>query len=381
MITFLASLLCVYIAWWMFSAQFRSFLYCEWEKKPFTTIEHLKGVVPHIFKQLSPQNVVAQGFVDSELKLLNQRRSFMLFSFQRLAVIVPGIMLLCVLELEIFIALAVVATILLAVLFKKPSRWMQIAFLAGVFFTAYQWSFYQASQWIFAADTSPIVYLLTDARTYTVLGFLGASILLTLILRIEFWSLWLASILFFAGGIAYLNFVALILGQALGWAIFWFIKSRQSSKKNKTVMSEMLLVTFLTAVGFLVIITWFKSMGLLDVRIMSPIASKKISFVFAWAAWEILLTVTLSLWGHFRSQSQIAETTDIESIKIPLSVFGRGLLKYRGWLADQLQFRRNEIERRLKSIQSVDTQAVPEALLKKSKIEVESLKGLLGALD
>lgn len=381
MMTFLASLLCVYIAWWMFSSQFRSFLYCEWDKKPFTTWEHLKGVVPHIFKQLSPQNVVAQGFVDSELKLLSQRRGFMLLSFQRLAAIVPGLILLCVLELEIFIALAVVATILLAVLFKKPSRWMQIAFLAGVFFTAYQWSFYQASQWIFATDTSAFIYTMADARTFTVLGFLGAAILVTLILRMEFWSLWLASLLFFAGGIAYLNFVALLLGQALGWAIFWFVQSRKSSKKNKIIMAEMLFMTLLTAIVFFVIVTWFKSMGLVDIRIMSPLASKKISFILTWAFWEILLTVALSLWGHFRSQGQIGEVTDVENIKLPVAVFGRGLFKYNGWLTDQLEFRRNEIERRLKSLKSVDAQALPEALLKKSKLEVESLKGLLGALD
>ncbi len=388
MTPFLFSLVVMYLAWWMFAAEFRRFLYSEWTVKPFSTWEHLKGAVPFVLRQLSPQNIQAQGFVDGEIKLLNQRRSFMLFSFQRLAVIFPGIVLLATLQIEVFISLIVVATVLLALFFKKPGRSIQIAFLAGVFFMTFQWSFYQANQWVFAPETHSFIYFLADGKLFNFFVFMAVGIFLTILTRYEFWSLWLSAILLFAGGMAYLNVFGLILGESLGWALYWFAFSRFSSKKNKTVTTELLLLTIVSSLIFVVLLFWFKRMGLLDIRVISPFVGKKVSLLIGWGLWEILLTCVLLAWGHFRSQALVGETTDLESIKIPLPAVGQGLLKYRGWLPDQLQFRRAELERRLNSLRKTEAQmnesrpaSVPVHLQKKMHAEVESLKHLLGALS
>ncbi len=388
MTSFLLSLLVMYLAWWMFAAEFRRFLYSEWTVKPFSTWEHLKGAVPYVLRQLSPQNIQAQGFVDGEIKILNQRRSFMLFSFQRLAVVFPGIVLLATLQIEVFISLIVVATVLLAIFFKKPGRWIQIAFLSGVFFMAFQWSFYQANQWVFAPETDSLIYFLADAKMFNFLTFIAVGILLTILTRYEFWSLWLSAILLFAGGMAYLNVFGLILGESIGWAIYWFTMARFSSKKNKTLTTEILLLTFLSSFLFVVILFWLKGMGYLDIRVISPFVGKKISLLFGWGLWEILLTSVLLAWGHLRSKNLLGEATDLESIKIPLPALGQGFLKYRGWMPDQLQFRCIEVKRRLISLQSVEAQmkedhpiSVPSHLQQKMQTEVESLKQLLVALS
>ncbi len=388
MTPFLLSLLVMYLAWWMFAAEFRRFLYSEWTVKPFSTWEHLKGAVPYVLRQLSPQNIQAQGFVDGEIKLLNQRRSFMLFSFQRLAVIFPGIILLATLQIEVFISLIVVATVLLAIFFKKPGRWIQIAFLSGVFFMAFQWCFYQASQWIFAPETSAIIYFMADARMFNFFTFIGLGIAITLVVRYELWSLWLAVVLFFAGGLAYLNVFGLILGESMGWALYWFALGRFSSKKNKTITVELLLLTLASSCVFIFILFFLKSMGFLDIRVISPIFGKKISFLLGWGVWEVFLTLILMAWGHLRSQNQIGESTDLESIKLPLPALGQGFLQYRGWMPDQLQFRCTEVKRRLISLQSVEAQmkeehpiSVPPHLLQKMQKEIGSLKELLVALS
>lgn len=383
MTPFIVSILIMYFSWWMLSTEFQKYLYSEWTQTPFSTWDHIKGILPHIFKKLSPQNIHAQGFVDGEVKLLNQRRSLMLFSFQRLAVIFPGLILCATLQVEIFVSIIVVATILLALFFKRPGRVIQIAFLAGVFFMSYQWCFYQASQWIFAPVANEFIYTMADAKILTTLSFILAGLIITFLVRFEFWSLWLGSILFFAGGLAYLNLFGLLLGESLGWGLYWFFLSKSSSRKNQTIQRELFFLTFAAIFLFMFALAWFKSLGFLDIRIMSPIISKKLILLIGWALWEIFLSLVLMLWGHFRSRSAIVETSDLEIIKLPLSVLGQGFFGYRGWLPDQIQYRRGYIERRLISLEASEIEIsanIPPVLRQKTLAEVESLKRLLGAL-
>lgn len=391
MTSFIFSLIIMYLAWWMLFSEFRKFLYSEWTKTPVSTWEHLRGVVPYVLRQLSQQNNQAQGFVDGELKLMSQRRRYMLLSFHRMGVIFPGIILLATLQIQVFISLIVIGTILLAVFFKKPGKWIQIAFLAGVFFMTYQWCFYQANQWIFASEPSSLVYFLADGRLFSVLSFLAAGIFITLLTRYEFWSLWISSVLFFAGGLAYLNVFGLILGECIGWALYWFLLSRPSSKESQTIQKEMFLLTLISVVLFLFCLFGAKAWGHLDIRILGPVTARKISFILGWAFWEIMLTFVLMVWGHLRSKNPPGEATDMESIQIPLGALGVGLLKYRSWLPEQIHYRKLEMERRLDSLQAAHDQmsqmgedqlgAIPLSLRQKSRTEVESLQRLLGALS
>lgn len=383
MTVFFVSLLLVYLFWWMLSFTIRKFLYTEWTEKPFTTWEHLKGIIPYILRQASPQNIQAQGFVDGELKLLNQRRSFMLLSFQRIGVIFAGIILLATLQIEMLIGLLVLGSLLFGIFFKKPGKGMQVAFVAGAFFMAYQWSFYQASQWIYSSEVSEFVFFMADTKILSILCFLAAGILITLFSRYEFWSLWLTSVLFFAGGISYLNMFGFILGESLGWAIFWWLQAKSSSKKIQIVQREILFINGISAVVFFIILFYLKAADFLEIRIFNTIISKKFSLILGWGLWEAMLTIGLMLWGHFRFQSILVEVTSFESTKIPTTALGQGLLKYRGWLSDQIDFRRKEIERRLISLQSNNKEpgAIPLPLLQKSRVEVESLNRLLGALS
>jgi hypothetical protein len=389
MMPFLFSVILLYLSWWTFSSEIRKILYKEWTLTPFTTWDHLKGAIPHVLRQFSPQNNRAQCFADGEIKLLNQRRSFMLLSFHRIALVFLGLIFLATLQIEVFISLIVVATFLLMFFFKKPVRWIQIAFLAGVFFMTYQWGYYQASQWIYSVEPSPLVYFLADGRLFSVLGFLIVGILISLLTRYEHWSFWLGTLLFIAGGIAYLNLFALLLGESLGWALYWYFLSRHSSRKNLIIQREYLILNSGVAFLFLTGLFWAKSIGLLDIRILDGILNKKLTFLMGWVFWEILLTAVIMIWGHFRSQGTIGETTDLESIKLPTQVFGQGLLKYRGWLSEQLHFRYLELKRRLDSLRSAQEEfdknffaaTLPGPLVEKSRVEVESLKQLLGALS
>jgi hypothetical protein len=380
------SFILILVAWWALSHRFRHMLYAEWTMKPTTTFEYIKQSFPSILRQLSPQQSQALGFVDGELKILNQRQSFMMICFQRIAVVFPGLILLGVLQIPIFIGLILVATILLMVFFKNPIRWVQIALITAVFFMLYQWSYYQASQWIYTSNPSEFVYTLVDSRLLTILGSFAASALLTLIFRFEFWSLWISSILFFAGGIALLNAMGLVVGEVFGWTLFWCGQAFFSSKKNRKIQLEVSALTVLTIVSYFFILLFLKTMGSLDVRLFGSIADKKLVYLLAWGGWEIWVTVVLSIWGHFRSQSEISEVTDLEKIKLSPSVLGRGLFGYKSWLPEQLEFRKKEIERKLSSIQNSSRElenhvsAIPSHLKEKSRLEVESLQGLLGAL-
>ncbi len=380
MTTFLLSFGFVLIAWWMLSTRLRHLFYSEWLRKPKTTWQYLTDAVALILRQFSVQHNQAMSFVDGELKILNQRQSFLLLSFQRLALWLPVVLIAATLQIYIFMGLLAAATLLLMIFFKKPVKWIQVALLMGLFFMAYQWSFYQANQWIFSQDVSSEVLAFSDTRLF--FYFIGASALLTFFVRLEFWSVWFSSLLFLGGGMAFLNAVGLIVGEALGWAVYWLIQSFYSSRRNRIIQREVLLLTVLSAVLYLSLLIYLRTMGLLEIRIMGPLVTRKISYLAGWLGWEFTLTVALSVWGHFRYASNLQDVGEVETIKLPLSLWGRGLLGYKVWVADQLDYRKCEIQRRLTSLQEhhEGSKDLPPALAQKFHQEVESLKHLLGAL-
>lgn len=388
MISYLLGITLVALTWWMFSTVLRLFFYKEWLSKPLTTFDHLKEVIPFALRHVSPQNLWAQGFIDRELRILDQRRSLMLIAFSRITLLTLALVMLFVLQIEFFLAFILISTILFGLMFKKPTRWIQIGFLLGSFYFAYQWTFYQANQWIFAEETSEVIFYLTDVTLGKVLALFSLSIIMTLFLRLEFLSLWIGSIFFFAGGLAYLNLAALFLGETVGWAAFWLIQSCFSSTSSRRIQVEAFLISVFSAFIYFLALSWLRTNGWLDIRVMGSLETKKMNFLVAWLLWEAFLTAVLMIWGHFRAQSQLFDPSSVEITHLPRQALGKGLGRYRDWLSPQKDFRRQEVERKIKTLdlyseELKQTQAFQMAstLQNKTRQEVESLKALLGALS
>lgn len=375
------------VLFWSLNLVLRRALYKEWNGDYHSTANLIRSVVDLQFHTLSPQNAVAQSLVDFELKHKNLRASLMMVCFQKLGVILIGLLVALSLEWISFFAVLGLATILLAFTFKKPARWIQIFLMMGVFFWVYQGAFFNTSRVIFSPEYQDMALMMADGRLHQLLVFFFFSVLLTTLGRFEFWSVLISSILFFAGAIPLQTVFAMILGEAIGWGLYWYSAAHVSSQVSRTLFREKLLILIVAGLAFMSVILTWRSWGLLSVRILGNLWDKKILFLGLWALWEISVMVLYSIWGHFRSRSKILEAHELEPIHFPAGLLGAAWWGYKGWLPEQIQFRRDliqgkvqRLEAHMSTLNAQEKLKFPPGFLDKTQKEVEALKSLLGSL-
>lgn len=375
------------VMFWALSKKLQTLFWKEWSTESQETSVLVKGVVTQQLRVLSPQNAVAQALVDYELKFKNLRSSLMMLCFQKVGVLLVGLMILLALHWGAIFAVLVLATIALGVAYKKPSKWIQVFLFAACFFGLFQGAFYQVSRVIFASTENSLAFSLADGRLFQFLILFGISVVVTFAVRFEFWSVFLAALLYFAGAVPVTNALALILGEQLAWALYWYLGARKSSRVSRTLFLEYLLLVSVAALSFAPIAMIYRGWGLLDISIFGSLVDKKILLLGVWGAWEIFLSFLLLLWGHFRSQSKVEESSELQPIQFPPKLLGVSVFGYKGWSFDQLQFRRQFMEQKVQRLQghlgsltAEERRKFPPGFLDKTQREVESLKSLLGSL-
>ncbi len=129
MITFAVLFILLLVAWWSFSWVLRNTLWKEEADQGGGVFQQLISILQHQLRTLSPQNAVAQGLVDFELKSRNLMQSLMIVALSRIGILPLLILLLCVRNLWAFTGAIALGSIILMVAFKRPTRWIQIALL------------------------------------------------------------------------------------------------------------------------------------------------------------------------------------------------------------------------------------------------------------
>lgn len=374
-------------SYWALSSILRKYLWKEWSGEFTSTSSLIKSVVVQQFRTLSPQNAVAQGLIDFELKHKNLRASLLMICFSKLGVLLIGLLLALSLEWPVFFGVLVLATAVLALTYKNPSRLIQVFFLATTFFWVFQGAFFSASQFIFSPANQDLALNLGDARLPQLLTFLILSLIVTLFGRLEFWSVLVSSVLFFAGALPITTAFVMILGESVAWCVYWYLAAHDSSQVSKALFKEKLLLVIAAAFGFMSVLLTWRSWGVLNIRIFGSLLDKKITFLSLWALWEITVMVLYSIWGHFRARSGILEKFDLEPIRFPPRLLGATWWGYKGWIHEQVQFRRELIQSKVQrleghmgSLNAQEKLKFPPGFLDKTQKEVEALKRLLGSI-
>ncbi|MFN8791406.1 MAG: hypothetical protein ACK5Y2_08135 [Bdellovibrionales bacterium] len=387
MIFFPIALVLLFLSYGLLSRQVRSQLYREIFAPESGTRDLILKVLQVVTRNLSPQMSMAQGLLDFELKIRSFREALMIVAFQKMGLIFVGALLALTLEVEAMIAVFVVASAIFLWRQQNPSRWIQILLLGACFWGLFHWAYRSVHSFLFLDGGSELAFFLADGRLGAAVALMLIAFFVTLVLRFEFWTLFLAALLYFAGAIPVTNGLALILGEELAWVGLWWWGARSSSSVSRVVFRQVAILTAAVALGFFVFALMLRGAGLFESSIWGSILDKKIFFFALWSSWQLLISIVLSVWGHFRANSSLFESSDLEPISFPPWLMGASFWGYKGWLPEQRSWRRQRIEQKVQTLQSHLKALSPDEKLKfppgfllKTQREVESLKRLLGAL-
>jgi len=383
MILVLISLSLVLALFWMLQTKLREAVWQELKPVQMNTISLLVRSFVHQLMILSPRNVIAVASLDVSLGLKSLRESFLLICTHRISLVFLGLLFAFSLSSLTLLGLFLAAGFLLLLFLKKWKSSLQILMLAACFFVVYQFSFFTTSRWIFSQTENGLVYILSDGRwPYAFLFFLFGFVL-SLVFKIESLVLVLTSILFFSGGLAMTNAMAMMSGELLASSLLWFFWSQNTDQIKKQYFKEIFLISLFAVVVFMSALFFLKGLGLLSVRILGGIEDKKIQFLLIWAILEVLLTVLLMGWGHFRFHFLDYDSKDVSIFSFKKSVWSKC-----GWIHNQIPARLfaarkkyDHLNQMLNSLTVNEMKLLPAGLLKKTRIEVESLKRLIDQLE
>lgn len=382
MITALLSFILVLLVYWMFQVKIRELLWRDLPAIPQRPVHLLVKTIKSQLMTLSPKNMFFQSQIDLELGLKSYRESLLLLCMSRLSVILIGFLILVSLNQMAIVMLVLFGGCLLLFFSKNLKSVLQVVFLASSFLVIYQFSFFSISRWIYSQDEMSLVYFLTDGRLPNLLILMMSAIAVTVFLKIEFAVLLMSSLLFMSGSLPVTNAVALILGEILGWILLSIYWSHSHSRFGKRLFYEILGISVLSGTFVISLLLYLRGLGLLTLQVIGGTEDKKILFISSWALLEIVITIILMIWGHFRYRIINSDPTDIE----PLYFSKKHFVKC-GWIQQQTNLRLQKAQSKLENLQkskselTADEQKlIPKSFMKKMIIEVETLKSLIEQL-
>lgn len=382
MISVMVSVAFVMVLFWMLQTKLREALWQEFKPVQLNAIPLLVRSFTNQLITLSTKNSIAVASIDASLGLKPLRESFLLICTHRVSLVFVGVLLTFCLSSLTLLSLFLAGGFLLLLFLKKWKISLQVLMLAACFFVVYQFSFFTTSRWIFSQTENDLVYFLSDGRFHVGFIFLLVGFFTGLVLRIESLVILMTSLLFFSGGLAMTNAMAMIGGELLAFSLLWCFWSLNSDQIKKQYFIEIFWIALGTVFVFLSFLFFLKSVGLLNVRIFGGIEDKKFQFLLFWGLLEAFFTTLLMSWGHFRFH-MMSDTQEVSYFTFIKSIWSQG-----GWIQKQFPMRleaaRNKhsrLKQMLDSLNENDLKSFPTGLLKKTRSEVESLKRLIDQLE
>lgn len=217
-------------------------------------------------------------------------------------------------------------------------------------------------------------FLLADGRFSAQLIWMLTVFLITLIIQVESWAVFLALVLWVSGSLSLNGAVAFIIGEMLAhvWVLVW--RTRKLNKEAKSLAQDYavantvaLLLAFFLA-GFLrEIFSWGLSFDL------SQIAAKGLQFFSLYLMIVVSQIVVSLAWGHFAAQKKLDEvqTGEYFSVQwISRRWIGTEILSF---LLNKFQIRLDLLVAQNKSMTSAEKSQIPAPFLQEHTREINSL--------
>ncbi len=347
----------------------------------------LEGNFPAMFQkamalvllQSSPQQSLysAMGFYN--LRILAVRPSILMMCLSSLGAWWVLFLGLIYLNFNGYFLLGLSSLYLISVLrTPRMSVFLKWLFAIGVFLIAGEQLLKQSALMQNALSQGDLIFFLADGRFGSVVSILVASVVISLFVRVEFWSFLLALSLLFAGFISFNGAMALVAGERLGrMALFWF-STRNLNQDCRRIGWQFALTSVVGVLAGLLVAGELRSLIIWSVPLgASQFQEKGAQFVLLFSVILGFQWLAQMVWGHFACLVQVDELQDAK-------YFPKSWLKDEvispvsyGWMKEKVSKRLSEIRYHLQGMSTLKEGQVPAPLQTRLKAEEEQLQRFL----
>lgn len=235
---------------------------------------------------------------------------------------------------------------------------------------------------IMALGQSELAFFLADGRIVSIASILVAAAAISLIVRVEFWSLALGLSLLFVNVISINGAIALVAGERIGRMLLFWWHTRSLNQDCQRVGMQFSLVSILgTIVGLLLAgeVRVTMNLGYTSSE-MTAYQDKSVQFVILFMIILGVQFVAQMVWGHFGGSAKVDEIQDpkyISSVWFSEEFASTGVYQ---WAKSKIHKRLSEVRYHVQGLNSLQQGQVPEHIqlrLKNEEAELSKIESLI----
>ncbi|WP_255490175.1 hypothetical protein [Bdellovibrio sp. KM01] len=230
---------------------------------------------------------------------------------------------------------------------------------------------------IMALGQSDLAFFLADGRIVSVASILLASALISLIVRVEFWSLALGLSLLFVNVISLNGAIALLAGERVGRMILFWWHTRSLNQDCRRVGLQFSLVSIAGAIlGMLLAGEVRVTLNMGYTSEMSAYQDKSLQYVILFLIILSVQFLAQMVWGHFGSTKQVDEMQDpkyISQVWLSEDFASPGVYQ---WAKSKIHKRLSEVRYHLQGLSTLQEGQVPGPIQARLKEEERQLSQL-----
>lgn len=247
---------------------------------------------------------------------------------------------------------------------------MRVLLMMGLFLLGGELTFRNSSVLITSLGQSDLAFLLADGRFLAMSFLMGFSFLVTLAVRLEFWSVALALCLLTSSTISINGALGLLVGERVAHLALFWRRTRGLTHECERAGNFLTLSSFAgLMVGFFVVGTFRDGILIQD---------KSLFLILMLVTLLLFQFVGQMIWGHFASQKTFNDPTEVKYLGP--SWIDQGLFMSGGqaWAKEKVQGRLGEIRYHIAGLKSLPEGSVPAPLKARLLDEEKQLSQLTG---
>lgn len=328
--------------------------------------------------EVSPQKSLYSGMALYNLRVLSLKASNLLMCLSTLGAWWVVILGLLFLSFNGFFLLGVCALGLTGFgLTPKTRQLLKWIFATGVFLVGGEMMLRNASVISTILGQGEAAFMLADGRFGAVFMILLASLFMSFVVRVEFWSLAMGLGLLVTNTLSFNGALGLVAGERIARMILFWWQSRNLNQECRRIGLQFSLVSIVGVIAGFLVAGEIRSLFYLGFSSdLSSFQERSLQFVLLFAVMLGFQFVAQMIWGHFGSQVKVDEIQEgkyIPSSWVEMELTSNGIM---AWAKQKVHKRLSEIRYHLAGLGSLKEGQVPENIQARLQEEEKQLSGL-----